>query len=124
GFGALAAGRPVYDALGSLTRQEELPNTPAKDVAPPAAPDVEMEMKAASGVELREIRARENDDLESWGWVDQAHGVAHVPIERAMAHIVAHALPARALEPVPTATAAGSKIPLGESNGFSEGGAP
>jgi hypothetical protein len=33
-------------------------------------------------------RALQNARLESYGWVDRANGVAHIPIERAMALVV------------------------------------
>lgn len=43
-------------------------------------------------------RAQERAQLESYGWVDQAAGVAHIPIERAMALIAEQGLPVQSTE--------------------------
>jgi hypothetical protein len=53
--------------------------------------------------DLAEVRAAEKEQLESYGWVDQAGGVAHIPIERAIDIISAKGLP--------SATAAGAATP-------------
>jgi hypothetical protein len=34
--------------------------------------------------ELREVQAKENLHLDRYGWVDRPHGIAQIPIERAM----------------------------------------
>lgn len=39
------------------------------------------------------LRARQRQHLESYGWNDRASGVAHIPIERAMARLVDGGLP-------------------------------
>ncbi len=42
-------------------------------------------------------------DLESWGWVDGAHTYARIPIERAMALVVARSTsPPHPLDPLPS----------------------
>ena len=33
---------------------------------------------------LRDLRAREAETLNSYGWIDQENGVARIPVERAM----------------------------------------
>jgi hypothetical protein len=45
--------------------------------------------------ELDEVRAAEKEQLGSYGWVDQAGGVARIPVERAMEIVAAQGLPAR-----------------------------
>lgn len=39
---------------------------------------------SVQNVKLRELRAQEAAQLNSYGWVDQQKGVAHIPIDRAM----------------------------------------
>ena len=39
--------------------------------------------------------------LAGWGWVDQAHGLAHIPIDEAMRLVAAGARPPRGVEPLP-----------------------
>jgi hypothetical protein len=43
--------------------------------------------------ELNGFRLREEDQLHSYGWVDQNAGVVHIPIERAMEVIAQRGLP-------------------------------
>jgi hypothetical protein len=45
--------------------------------------------------DLRELRAREDAVLTSYGWVDKEHGVARIPIEEAMKLTVQRGLPVR-----------------------------
>ncbi len=45
--------------------------------------------------ELNEFRAQEEKQLNSYGWVDQKAGVAHIPIERAMQLVAERGLPVR-----------------------------
>jgi hypothetical protein len=45
--------------------------------------------------DLRRMRADETRLLDSYGWVDAARGVVHIPIARAMALTVERGLPAR-----------------------------
>lgn len=56
-------------------------------------------------VELQALRTKERQILSSYGWVDRAAGVAHIPIERAMQIIAAEGLPVTppAVEPPPPA---------------------
>ncbi|MEZ4860505.1 MAG: c-type cytochrome domain-containing protein [Caldilineaceae bacterium] len=43
--------------------------------------------------ELAARRAQENTQLQSYGWVDQSAGVAHIPIDRAIALVAQSGLP-------------------------------
>ena len=45
--------------------------------------------------QLNSIRMREEQELYSYGWVDEKAGTVHVPIERAMDLIVQRGLPVR-----------------------------
>jgi hypothetical protein len=46
-------------------------------------------------VDLQTYRTRAEHDLNSYGWIDQPHGVAKIPIERAMNLLLARGLPVR-----------------------------
>jgi hypothetical protein len=50
--------------------------------------------------------------LTGYGWVDAAHSVAHIPIERAMSLIATQGLPARAASPPPFPPPDQEKLPL------------
>ena len=43
--------------------------------------------------ELAQLRASQQAELHSYGWIDEAGGVAQIPIERAMARYWPRALP-------------------------------
>jgi len=45
--------------------------------------------------EFKKFLLDQEDQLNSYGWVDQNAGVAHIPIDRAMDLIVEHGLPVR-----------------------------
>jgi hypothetical protein len=45
--------------------------------------------------DLMALRAREDAELNTYGWVDRSHGVVRIPIERAMDLIIARGLPVR-----------------------------
>lgn len=38
--------------------------------------------------ELQQLRAREDERLDSYGWVSRQEGIVHIPIERAMEWVV------------------------------------
>ena len=46
-------------------------------------------------VDLNAFRAREEAELNSYGWVNQTAGIVHVPIERAMELVLQKGLPER-----------------------------
>ena len=67
---------------------------------PPAASDAP-QLLARPERELATVRSGEAERLGSYGWVDPASGVAHIPIERAIDLVAAKGLPTSA----PTAAA-------------------
>ena len=84
---------------------EPLVGPAAKGVEPePAAPAPD---SAAYPIEdWRGVAAAARDQIENVGWVDQAHGVVHIPIDHAMQLIVQRQLPTR---PQPQPPAKGKK---------------
>lgn len=77
--GALAAFAVVHLGSGGATPQQA-----ARPGHPPplSAPVV---LQPAPGQDAVAFRADKRRRLESYGWVDAAHGIARIPIERAMA---------------------------------------
>ncbi len=56
----------------------------------------EPRLQTTPWLDLKEFRAGEDAYLNSYGWVDQKGGVAHLPIEKAKALLLQRGLPARA----------------------------
>ena len=46
-------------------------------------------------MEINEFRLREEQQLHSYGWIDQKAGTVHIPIDRAMELLVERGLPTR-----------------------------
>jgi hypothetical protein len=63
-------------------------------------------LEVIEGVELRKDLIKQEEQLNSYGWVDKKAGVAHIPIERAMELIAQRGLPT-----VPPAKAGGITTP-------------
>lgn len=75
-----------FDRVPSPVKVEnELPEGPRLQVVP--------------GLDLREIRAAEDDRLNGYGWVDEGGRVVHIPIEKAIDVVIERGLPARSAQP-------------------------
>jgi hypothetical protein len=57
--------------------------TPVELVAPGGGSGAP-QLQVVPGLDLREIRADEAEQLEGYGWVDQSQGLVHVPIDEAI----------------------------------------
>jgi hypothetical protein len=55
----------------------------------------EPRLERVPGLEFQKIRAAEEQQLNSYGWVDKSTGTVRIPIERAMDLIALHGLPQR-----------------------------
>jgi hypothetical protein len=53
------------------------------------------QLQVVPGLDLREIRASEAQQLDGYGWVDQSQGLVRVPIERAIDMLLEQGVPAR-----------------------------
>jgi hypothetical protein len=71
------------------TREPDAPNTSRKIQSEFPEPRLEDDERT----ELAPFRYQEEQTLNSYGWVDQNAGVAHIPITRAMELIAQHGLP-------------------------------
>lgn len=60
--------------------------------------------------DLEAMRAAEDKILNSYGWIDQPHGVVRIPIDRAMDLLAQRGLPARP-QNEPQSAAAGVSVP-------------
>ncbi len=58
---------------------------------PGALPEPRQQVDPAA--DLRAVRAAEDRRLSSYGWVDRAHGIAHVPIATVMARFARDGIP-------------------------------
>lgn len=84
------------------------PLAPPATEMPPNTAESPFFSHSADGVQLltnefmalEQHRATERERLHSYGWVDEAGGVAHIPIEEAKRLIVERGLPAREFDPV------------------------
>ena len=56
------------------------------------------QLQVVPGLDLREIRAGEAEQLDGYGWVDQRRGLVHVPIEQAIDMLLEQGVAARGAE--------------------------
>lgn len=77
---------PLLIALGYPTATSDVDKRPF--IAPPA-PVLQTDPEA----DLLQFRAKEKQRLSSYGWIDRAHGVVHIPIEQAMQDIAKQGIP-------------------------------
>jgi hypothetical protein len=52
-------------------------------------------LQANEPADLNKFRTQQEQILNSYGWVDQQSGIAHIPIEQAIDILAAHGLPVR-----------------------------
>jgi hypothetical protein len=97
----MSTASPLATTKGSIARvvtQSEMDKT-FKDNGAPM-------LEVIEGIELRKDLVQQEEQLNTYGWVDQKAGVAHIPIERAMDLIAQRGLPT-----VPPAKAGGITTP-------------
>jgi hypothetical protein len=74
-------------------------STPARELAPiggnPALNFPAPRLQPDPVADMNAFRAREEQILNSYGWVDEANGKVHIPIERAMDLVSTVGLPVR-----------------------------
>jgi hypothetical protein len=87
-----------------LARQERRHDPPPPPLAQeagrlPPAP----RLQSTPRQDLEQLRAEEEKELASYGWVDEKAGIAHIPIEEAIKIVAARGLPHAAPAPSPSA---------------------
>lgn len=55
----------------------------------------EPRLQASPSIDLEQFRAREEERLSTYGWLDRQSGVVHVPIDRAIELVAKEGLPVR-----------------------------
>ncbi len=98
---------------------------PPAEATVPAVPGPGLD--AVPEVNLERTLQRDAERLNSYGWVDRAGGVVHIPIEEAMRMLVEQGLQARdgeapdfQLEPAYRLDSSGGVTPAGEDRGFGD----
>lgn len=88
------AHQPVVSPLVANVPKSELKTRAEyEQYAEKAFPDPRLETDERN--QLNQVRTREDDLLESYGWVDENAGTVRIPIERAMDLLVQRGLPVR-----------------------------
>ena len=72
--------RIYQPALSDVSRQ--------LDIAPPG-PRLQLDPPS----DLAKFRAREQTQLDSYGWIDRDNGIAHIPIAQAMKDVARRGIP-------------------------------
>ena len=82
----LVAAAVMWWMSSLFKRQEE-----AKDRAPSPLPEARLDsippgprLQPSPPRDMDELRARDRNVLKTYGWIDQAHGVARIPVDRAI----------------------------------------
>lgn len=85
-------------------RENEAQIPPASTTTPPSKlpPEPNLMFNQNESGNLQDIRAEEDKMVNGYGWVDQAHGIARIPVDRAIDLIAQRGFPPR---PKPTAPA-------------------
>jgi hypothetical protein len=100
-FGAVLVGMIVlillglawlFQAFNTRLAQQDMPPAPLAQTRPQLPP--EPRLQVAPSQELQQMRAAEEALLHSYGWIDQAAGIARLPIDRAVTLLVERGLPA------------------------------
>ena len=83
----------LFTSVTSRQARQDAAPAPMAQTASPLPPEPRLQVKPAH--DLRQLRAAEDAILHSYGWVDRSTGTVRIPIERALALLVARGLPSR-----------------------------
>ena len=119
-----------YGYLNAFRQQRvHKPMTPLQTVHdnlnPPTAQVIQSfpqpRLQANEVGDMSKFRAQEEEILNSYGWVDQQAGVAHIPIEQAIDILAAHGLPVRQGGETPVTAAQAAQEQRGPTPGPASG---
>jgi hypothetical protein len=82
--GVLAAGLAVFLAVSALAIMAIFPGALSGPSDAPRLATAKPRLQIDPTAELADYRARQTQELTSYGWVDRPRGVVRIPIERAM----------------------------------------
>ncbi|MBI4537327.1 MAG: hypothetical protein HY712_05160 [candidate division NC10 bacterium] len=91
----------LFDYFAAREAKRDVPRSPLATAAPPGEP----RLQVFAPRELQALRAREDEMLESYGWVDKGAGIVRIPIDQAMELLAKRGLPASPKESAPPAKA-------------------
>ena len=80
----------IFNFFAAREAKQDAPPSPLAKVEPPQEPRLQVQAPN----DLQEIRARENEALSSYDWIDKGAGVVRIPINRAMQLLAERGLPA------------------------------
>jgi hypothetical protein len=84
----------IWLLLGGLDRARPSIGSTSRHLAPTeTAPDPKLQTDEAA--DLARLRAAENAALTTYGWIDRAHGVIRIPIDRSIDLTLQRGLPIR-----------------------------
>jgi hypothetical protein len=96
-----------------LAKQQQRHDPPSPPIARPTGdvPPVPR-LQITPLQDLEQVRAQEEKELNSYGWVDPRAGIAHIPIDDAIRILATRGLPQAA--PSPASSPSPSAAPAGE----------
>lgn len=92
-LGLLAVGVVVWLGLVPYLLSLGYPDATRDAFKAPTVVPPEPRQQTHPAEDLAAFRAAKHDRLTTYGWVDQAHGVVHIPIDEAMKKIAERGLP-------------------------------
>ncbi len=84
----------VHLSLGILSRRP-LPGESRRSPLARETPPPEPRLQTSPAADMEALRERDRALLQSYGWVDRAHGIVRVPIDDAKALVLRKGLPSR-----------------------------
>jgi hypothetical protein len=116
------AGFFIYKGLGGWAQKEDPKPSPLPEALIPVEPPAPR-LQVSPETDLQTLRRENQERLASWGWVDKGAGIAHMPIDEAIARLAvpepapaaapASAVPAPAVEAAPPTAPADAHAPTG-----------
>ena len=95
------AGYFIYKGLGGWAERGDPKPSPLPEASIPVEPP-SPRLQLSPELDLLTLRRENQERLASWGWVDKGAGVAHMPIDEAIARL---AVPEQAMPAEPAAAA-------------------
>lgn len=103
--GSLIIGYFLYRGLGKWADRADPAPSPLAEASLPVQPP-EPRLQTVPEIELKALRQATEQRLASWGWVNQSAGIAHMPIDEAIARLAVPEPATTAADSVPAATPA------------------
>jgi hypothetical protein len=84
-----------FMAAGAIALIGSMIGRPLAPINPPPTQMPSPPLQSAPALDLQALRAEKHALLSSYAWIDRAHGVVRIPIERAMSLLIARGEKAR-----------------------------